>query len=203
MLRLPVLLSYLVGVFCVTIIMHNSVDEPNLPRRGIAAAPIGQRSIEARGEIENLAQPTTSLAELITTPERQENNAIVEHETVKPASNAWCPQWWTTAVAMGWPSDALLSMDAVIHRESRCKPSAFNRKDPNGGSRGLMQINGSWRRWLRERGVIKTEEDLYHPDTNLKAALLIYQYGLNRYDFGWGPWGFRYVDPYAVYIGGK
>jgi hypothetical protein len=61
-------------------------------------------------------------------------------------------------------------------------------KDPNGGSRGLLQINGFWNNWLIERDLIDKPSDLLHADANLRAGLEIYNYGVNRYGFGWGPW---------------
>lgn len=110
--------------------------------------------------------------------------------------DAKCPQWWYPAVAAGWSEENLRDMDVVIYRESRCLVDVHNKKDPNGGSRGLLQINGSWTKWLRDRGILKNVNDLYNPEVNLRAALAIYDYGIDKYDFGWGPWGFRYKDPY-------
>lgn len=110
--------------------------------------------------------------------------------------DALCPNWWELAATLGWEPGTLADMDVVMYKESRCKPTAFNKTDPNGGSHGLMQINGSWRKWLRDRSVINRTEDLYDPATNLLAALYIYRYGVDRYGFGWGPWGFKYKDPY-------
>jgi hypothetical protein len=112
--------------------------------------------------------------------------------------DALCPQWWTLARDLGWGERDIASMDVVMYRESRCLPEVWNREDPNGGSRGLMQINGSWTRWLRDRGVLQTATDLLDPAVNLRAALLIYEYGLARHDFGWGPWGFRTRTPYPA-----
>ena len=112
--------------------------------------------------------------------------------------DANCPQWWDEARRGGWDDQTLLRLDVVMYRESRCEPDAFNPDDPNGGSRGLLQVNGSWTRWLRERGILQTKDDLFVPEVNLAAALVIYRYGVDRYDFGWGPWGYRYKDPYRV-----
>lgn len=111
-------------------------------------------------------------------------------------TDAECPQWWALAKEVGWGVAELPHLDVVIYRESRCLTEVHNQKDPNGGSRGLTQINGSWTKWLRDRGVLTRVEDLFDPETNLRAALLIYQYGIDRYEFGWGPWGFKYKPPY-------
>lgn len=111
--------------------------------------------------------------------------------------DALCPAWWGVAREVGWAESELRSLDVVLHRESRCLPGVWNADDPFGGSRGLAQVNGSWIRWLRERGVLRVKEDLFDPRVNLAAALLIYRYGVERHGFGWGPWGFRSAAPAA------
>ena len=113
-------------------------------------------------------------------------------------AGARCPQWWDRARHAGWDDVTLLRLDVVMYRESRCRPDVVNDDDPNGGSRGLLQINGSWTRWLRERGILQGRDELFDPDVNMTAALAIYRYGIERYDFGWGPWGYRYKDPYPT-----
>lgn len=207
MQKLPLLLAHLVCVTGLTAMAHVEIGEPRRPTPGIEAAGLTPLPAEAREEIGGAAQPASQQAGPKVRPgriqDRVEQRSDPTRHAVQIAPDARCPQWWETAVAAGWSLETLSNMDAVIHKESRCKPRAFNQKDPNGGSRGLLQINGSWRRWLRDRDVIETEDDLYDPATNLKAAWLIYQYGMDRYDFGWGPWGFKYVDPYEVYAGGK
>jgi hypothetical protein len=99
-----------------------------------------------------------------------------------------CEQFSALAVNIGWPLDQRTVLESIIYRESRCIPNQINRKDPNGGSRGLLQINGFWNSWLIERGIITKPKDLLHAQTNLRAGLEIYNYGLERYGFGWGPW---------------
>lgn len=207
MQKLPLLLAHLVCVTGLTAMAHAGVADTRRPTPGIEAAGLTPLPAEAREAIGGAATPVPQREGRMVRPgrihDRVEQPAILARQAIQIAPDARCPQWWEAAVAAGWAPETLSSMDAVIHKESRCKPRAFNQKDPNGGSRGLLQINGSWRRWLRDRDVIKTEEDLYDPATNLKAAWLIYQYGMDRYDFGWGPWGFKYVDPYEVYTGGE
>ena len=101
------------------------------------------------------------------------------------------PEWWGLAREVGWEEDQMLTLDYVIHRESRGQTMAFNKSDPNGGSRCLIQINGSWTRWLRDKGVLTKVDDLYNPRTCLTAGLTIYQYGVDRYGFGWSPWAIK------------
>ena len=98
-------------------------------------------------------------------------------------------QFAALAVNLGWPADQRTVLESIMKRESNCTPNAFNRKDPNGGSRGLLQINGSWNKWLTNKGIITKPKDLLQAQTNLLAGLEIYNYGVERYGFGWGPWG--------------
>lgn len=106
-------------------------------------------------------------------------------------ADALHPEWWALAREVGWDEDQMMILDYVIHRESRGQTSAFNPKDPNGGSRCLIQINGSWTRWLRDKGVLTKADDLFNPRTCLTAGLTIYQYGIDRYGYGWSPWAIR------------
>lgn len=131
--------------------------------------------------------PTTiSAAEYIIEPTTTTSSTLF----IDPYSSA-CEQFSALAVNIGWPLDQRTVLESIIYRESRCNPSAVNRKDPNGGSRGLMQINGFWNSWLIERGIITKKSDLLQAQTNLRAGLEIYNYGLDRYGFGWGPWSVK------------
>ena len=112
--------------------------------------------------------------------------------TTQPdAPKTLCEQVFDTAKAIGWPNDQLGMLVAIAQRESRCQPDAFNPKDPNGGSYGIMQINGFWcqpsRYWpngyLQAYGLLTSCADLYDRDINLRAALAIYQYSN-----GWRAW---------------
>jgi hypothetical protein len=107
---------------------------------------------------------------------------------IDPYTSA-CEQFSALAVNLGWPADQRTVLESIMNRESRCTPNAINRKDPFGGSRGLLQINGSWHKWLIAKGVITHKQNLLQAETNLLAGLEIYKYGVNRYGFGWGPWG--------------
>ena len=102
-----------------------------------------------------------------------------------------CEQFSARAVNFGWPRDQRTVLESIMKRESNCTPNAINRKDPFGGSRGLLQINGSWTKWLIGKGIITQVEDLLHAETNLLAGLEIYNYGVERYGFGWGPWSVK------------
>jgi hypothetical protein len=106
---------------------------------------------------------------------------------IDPYTSA-CEQFSALAVNLGWPADQRTVLQTIMARESNCTPNAVNRKDPFGGSRGLLQINGSWHKWLIAKGIITRKQDLLQAQTNLLAGLAIYNYGVERYGFGWGPW---------------
>ena len=106
---------------------------------------------------------------------------------IDPYASA-CEQFSALAINLGWPINERTVLESVMFRESTCTPNAVNSTDPNGGSRGLMQINGFWTPWLKQRGIINNVDDLLQAQTNLLAALEIYNYGVNKHGYGWGPW---------------
>jgi hypothetical protein len=117
--------------------------------------------------------------------------AQAKHDRMYPIevpASALCPQWWQTAVDVGWRESLLPTLDYLMWRESRCLPDQHNKKDPVGGSRGLVQVNGFWTPWLASKGIVKRSEGLFGPRRNLRAALAIYNYADARYDNGFGPW---------------
>jgi hypothetical protein len=75
-----------------------------------------------------------------------------------------CGHWLGDALNVGWSRSHISKLDYVMWRESRCLPNAFNSKDPNGGSKGLMQINQFWclpsryfpSGWLQSQGVLRS-----------------------------------------------
>ena len=95
-----------------------------------------------------------------------------------------CAEYVADALTAGWPADQAPMLAKVIYRESRCNPLAYNSQDSNGGSRGLMQLNGTHRKWLMETGFINHLDDLFNPDINLRAALHLYRMVGNS----WSPW---------------
>jgi len=109
---------------------------------------------------------------------------------IDPYSSA-CEQFSAFAINLGWDPEQRTVLESIMKRESNCTPNAINRKDPFGGSRGLLQINGSWHKWLTAKGIIAKPADLLQAQTNLLAGLEIYNYGMERYGFGWGPWSVK------------
>ena len=102
-----------------------------------------------------------------------------------------CQTVFDMARHVGWPEHALTQLVAIAYRESRCNPDAFNPTDPNGGSAGVMQINYFWCKpssyyangYLQAYGLLRTCDDLFNLEDNLRSALAIY-----RYSNGWRAW---------------
>ena len=102
-----------------------------------------------------------------------------------------CQTVFDMARHVGWPEHELTQLVAVAYRESRCNPDAFNPTDPNGGSAGVMQINYFWCKpssyyangYLQAYGLLRTCDDLFNLENNLRSALAIY-----RYSNGWRAW---------------
>lgn len=142
-------------------------DASGAPSGTIALAPISVQPY--------LIEPTTTTSSTIY---------------IDPYTSA-CEQFSALGVNLGWPADQRTVLESIMKRESNCTPNAINRKDPFGGSRGLLQINGSWHKWLIGKGIITQKQDLLQAQTNLLAGLAIYNYGVERYGFGWGPWSVK------------
>jgi len=92
---------------------------------------------------------------------------------------------------VGWAEKDLTQLVAIAYRESKCNPAAFNPTDPNGGSVGVMQINYFWCKpssyytngYLQAYGLLRTCDDLFDLEDNLRSALAIF-----RYSNGWRAW---------------
>jgi len=93
-----------------------------------------------------------------------------------------CAQYVADAITAGWPAEQAPMLARVMFRESRCNPLAFNSQDSNGGSRGLMQVNGVHQTWLIEAGIITHLDDLFRPEVNIRAALHLWRM------VGWQAW---------------
>jgi soluble lytic murein transglycosylase-like protein len=112
---------------------------------------------------------------------------------IDPYTSA-CEQFSALAVNLGWPADQRTVLESIMARESGCRPNAHNKTLNRDKSQdyGLLQINDrSWTKWLKQKGIINQTSDLLHAQTNLLAGLEIYNYGVERYGFGWGPWSLK------------
>jgi len=129
----------------------------------------------------------------------EEEQAITRQMEVDEARMIYgkCGEWRELALMIGWPAEEWPTLSYVLHRESRCNVGSHNKTDPMSGSRGLMQINGFWCKpskywpngWLQAQGILTSCDDLYDPETNLRAGLAIWLYGEDKHGCGWrGPW---------------
>jgi len=102
--------------------------------------------------------------------------------------DARCPQWWSTAKAVGFDDTLLPTLDRVMFRESRCDPTQLNADDPMGGSVGLTQINRFWclpskyypDGYLQTMGVLTSCDQLFDPTINLLSALELVTYSRSK-----------------------
>lgn len=103
-----------------------------------------------------------------------------------PQERRRCDRAIQLARQVGWPVKDLKTLRYILWRESRCQPDSIGRNRNTLGvvtsqDLGYSQINdASWVRYLRDKGLIKTRDDLLNPRTNLKAALLLAEYSENR-----------------------
>lgn len=105
------------------------------------------------------------------------------NQTPADAKPLTCRDYVDVARSVGWPRSERAALKRIMWRESRCEPSAWNRKDPHGGSHGLLQINGSNVGWAVRNGWIASRDDLYDPRQNLRVGLELWRL------YGWRPWG--------------
>lgn len=94
-----------------------------------------------------------------------------------------CVRLRAVARRVGWPVRELPELARIAARESHCLP-AVNLADPWGGSFCELQLNGSNRRFLIERRVIKSDmrELLTSRATCLRGGLELWK------RHGWTPW---------------
>jgi hypothetical protein len=105
-----------------------------------------------------------------------------------------CQEWLPLMLDVGWPHDTKVLERAlkIMWRESRCLPWA-----DSGPDHGLFQINRFWSstesnpdNWLAYYGIAPDHDALFDPETNIRAALALYFYSLDRNGNGWHPWRF-------------
>lgn len=130
------------------------------------------------------------------------NRGVFDRVEAKPVPRtALCGEWWQMLRDLGWAEADVVKADAIIHRESRCLPSAYNPADPNQigkwkGSIGLFQINLFWLQrtsaypqgFLQTHGVAQKPADLFDPVVNARAAQAIISYNRGIGGCGWVAW---------------
>lgn len=93
-----------------------------------------------------------------------------------------CNRYKPLALEVGWHKKDLPRLMQICLRESKGFARALNSRDPY-GSYGIMQINGSNKRFLVEAGIVrKAMTELWSPRKNLKASLALFK------RHGWEPW---------------
>lgn len=181
-------IKYLLASFCIVLQSSSHVDASNdvsTPEKGKLVAPIEYASVTEKAR--RAGPVSVRVITSISPPE------------VKAPDWSNCPEYYESALENGWSESDWEKVDYIIWRESRCQTTAHNKDDPATGSRGLMQINGFWCRgsryypngYLQDKGVLDTCEDLFVPEVNLSAALVIYNYAEETNGCGWGPWSTR------------
>lgn len=181
---------------------------------GYAIGAIIVALVISTGHMASGTAPTTRTT-VVSTPKTTTTKSVVLEKTAplkKPVDYSqvdWtelsrfmygkCGEYHDLAIKVGWTEAHWKKLSFVMHRESRCKTMAFNKSDPSGGSRGLIQINGFWCRpsrynptgWLQAQGILDTCEDLFIPEVNLRAGLAMWNYSQERNGCGWNPWATR------------
>lgn len=100
------------------------------------------------------------------------------------ADSAACARLRAVARQVGWPVSELREVGRIAARESLCSNAAWNKADPYTGSYCALQLNGSNKRFLIDRRVIKT--DMQELRANLRTCL---RGGLELWKrHGWVPW---------------
>jgi hypothetical protein len=146
--------------------------------------------------------PNTVVIIRPTSTTSSSTSTIVTTTTVPPTTTTTLPaipvdhvcyDWLPAMLEAGWPTDPdiLATALTIMWRESRCTPTA-----DSGPDHGLMQINRYWCKpsrytangWLQDRGLVTDCDSLFDPATNLRSALAIYHYSLDRNGDGFLPW---------------
>lgn len=173
-------LKILISLYCVLVLTVSGVLNTDYGTKTARAAQI------------ELTSPLAPLANVNPEPNPNVNPEPNPLEPIPvlldPPDWVRCPAYWDLALLVGWRRKDMRTLDYVMYRESRCTPSVHNQQDPSSGSRGLTQINGYWHDMLIKKNIIEKGSDLYHPETNLRAALMIYRYQVSRVGWGWDPW---------------
>ncbi len=146
-------------------------------------------SVMPETNVPQVTQTTISVEPYLIGPTTTTSSTLF----IDPYASA-CEQFSALAINIGWPLDQRTVLESVMARESGCKPNAHNKTLNRDKSQdwGLLQINGrSWSKWLQKKGIINQTSDLLQAEINLRAGLEIYNYGVERYGFGWGPWSVK------------
>jgi hypothetical protein len=107
---------------------------------------------------------------------------LVPATQTKAATEPDCLRFTALALEVGWAKREIPRLMQICKRESKGFARAWNQRDEP-DSYGLLQINGSNKRFLVESGIVrKAMTELWAPRKNLKAALALFK------RHGWVPW---------------
>lgn len=108
------------------------------------------------------------------------NAASAYYDADSPA----CATVRRVARQVGWPVRELREVSRIAARESLCSNAAWNRNDPYTGSYCAMQLNGSNKRFLIDRRVIRADMQELRASlrTCLRGSLELWK------RHGWIPW---------------
>jgi hypothetical protein len=107
---------------------------------------------------------------------------LVPATQTKAATEPDCLRFTALALEVGWAKREIPRLMQICKRESKGFARAWNQRDEP-DSYGLLQINGSNKRFLVESGIVrKAMTELWSPRKNLKAALALFK------RHGWEPW---------------
>ena len=195
---------FAIPVAIASLIMAYSCSTPD-GKESVQIAPVPVEILDPTTTTTQPPAPTTTLPDLsgvdfiklrLLAEEEQRITRQMEIDEARMIYGK-CGEWRELAIQVGWPAEEWPTLSHVLYRESRCNIGSHNKTDPASGSRGLMQINGYWCRpskwtdhgWLQDHGILNTCEDLFQPETNLRAGLAIWMYGEQKHGCGWrGPW---------------
>lgn len=136
--------------------------------------------------------PTTTSSTSTTTSTTTTSTTTTTWAPALVGPDTVCAEWAPMMLEEGWPKDReiLETALAIMYRESRCTPTA-----DSGPDHGLFQINRFWISaesnppyWLAAKGIAQTHDDLFDPRINIRAALAIYNYSVERNGDGFLPW---------------
>lgn len=98
-----------------------------------------------------------------------------------------CGEWFDEALAAGWSVEQWPILDAIMWRESRCRPDVYNGRGRD-RSYGLLQLNmRAHRSWVRPL-VDGDFTRLWDPVTNLTVGRALFDKATDMYGCGWKPW---------------
>jgi hypothetical protein len=109
-----------------------------------------------------------------------------------PPTKSFCPQHYAAALRAGWTDAEWPMLDRIMHRESRCDPTAHNDSYLRGGrdnSFGLMQINLLYHDdWVLPQ-IGNDSARLFDAQTDLWIARQLWEWLEAHNQCGWSAWG--------------